>query len=77
MQEEEALAQALARHNAGQEEDGMGEQEEMQGYADDDGRQDTLEQVSLWRVLLCCHLPMYSKANDFLLGSGRVVSTFN
>ena len=47
VQEEEALAQALARHDAGQEEDGMGEQEEMQGYVDDDGRQDSLEQVSL------------------------------
>ena len=46
MQEEEALAQALSRHNAGQEEEGMAEQEGMQNYADDGGRQDSLEQVT-------------------------------
>lgn len=50
MQEEEALAQALSRHNAGQEEEGMAEQEGMQDYADDGGRQDSLEQVMLQSV---------------------------
>ena len=45
MQEEEALAQALARHNAGQEQEGMAEQEGMQDYPDDGARPDSLEQV--------------------------------
>ena len=50
MQEEEALAQALSRHNAAQDEEGMAEQEGMQDYADDGGHQDSLEQVMLQSV---------------------------
>ena len=43
--------------HAGQEEDGMGEQEEMQGYADDDGRQGRLawlhtgRQAHTWQTM--------------------------
>ena len=46
LQEEEALAQALANGNMAPGEDLQGEEEEQMGYPDDDqAHQETLEQV--------------------------------
>ena len=51
VQEEEALAQALANGNMGTQDDLPPEEEEQLGYPEDEPQQETLEQVCF--ALLC------------------------
>ncbi len=55
MQEEEALAQALANGNMGPQDDLPPEEEEQLGYPEDEAQQDTLEQVrTVLTHAICC-----------------------
>ncbi len=55
MQEEEALAQALANGNMGPQDDLPPEEEEQLGYPEDEAQQDTLGQVcTVLTCAICC-----------------------
>jgi hypothetical protein len=55
MQEEEALAQALANGNMDPQDDLLPEEDEQLGYPEDEAQQDTLEQVrTVLTYAICC-----------------------
>ncbi len=55
LQEEEALAQALANGNMGPQDDLPPEEEEQLGYPEDEAQQDTLEQVRTVLTYAICY----------------------